>query len=106
MKKKLLIFLLAIFFQVSCVAKPIEFNTIIALTMGDRACYVDFTDKDGKRYVEMTDFEICEQKALVNRQVIFTYTKENVMAAECQGNPECTKSETVNWISSIKTIDK
>lgn len=106
MKKKLLIFLLAIFFQVSCVAKPVDANTITALTMGDRACYVDSIDNKGKTQVEMADFEICEQKALINRQVIFTYTKENVMAAECQGNPECTKSETVNWISSIKTIDE
>ena len=106
MKKSLLIFLLAVFFQVSCVAKPIESNTVIALTMGDRACYVDFTDKNGKRYVEMANFDICEQESLINRKVIFTYTKDNVMAAECQGDPECTKSEAVSLISSVKMIDE
>jgi hypothetical protein len=108
MKKIILTTILALFvgFSVSCAKKPIKANIITSFSAGDRACYVDSIDNDGKTHVEMANFEICEREELINRKVIFTYTEENVMAAECEGNPECIKSETVKIISSIKTVDE
>ncbi len=106
MKKSLLILPLTVFFQASCVAKPIEANTVIALTMGDRACYVKFKDNNGGTHEAMANFEICEQENVLHKKVIFSYSETRVMAAECQGDPECTKSDTVKLISSIRMVDE
>ena len=106
MKKSLLILPLAVFFQVSCVAKSIETHTVTALTMGDRACYVTFLDNQGKSHEAMADFEICEQENILHKKVIFSYSEGKVMSMACQGDPECTKSETVKIISSIRIVDE
>ena len=101
-----MIILFGICFQSVGMAKPIETYTVTTLTMGDTACYVGFTDDKGKLHEEMAVFEMCEQEKFKNKKVIFSYIEENVMAAECQGDPECTKSDTVKLINSIKIIDE
>lgn len=77
-------------------------GTITAMQAGDVACYIEFSADDGKQYKEMATFELCEQRTLINQKVRFSYRKESVMAADCEGDPECSRSDSVWLISEIK----
>ncbi len=73
---------------------------------GDVACYLTLEDDDGEPFTEMAAFEICEQQAqLVGQRVALSYTLENVLAAECQGDVDCGKSDRVALVTSAKLLD-
>jgi uncharacterized protein YecT (DUF1311 family) len=75
-------------------------GTVRSMVAGDRACYVVFTDDEGRSHEEMADFAICEQTALLGKRVRFEWDIASVQAASCQGNPDCRDSETVALIRS------
>ena len=78
-------------------ALPAE-GVVTAVVNGDVACYVTFTANQ-KSYTQMADFSLCEKKAsLIGKPAQFTYRAEKVMADECQGDPDCKKTKTVNLI--------
>lgn len=81
------------------------FGTVTALNAGDVACYVTLRDDRGATFEEMARFEICEQANLVGKRVALTYSLQNVMAPECQGDPSCKKSRTVPVINVAKPIN-
>lgn len=84
-------------------ATKIAVGTVTSLDNGDIACYVHLRDDSGKVFTEMADFDICFQKpSLIGKRVTLTYKLEKVMAASCQGNPDCTKTDTVPLIVSAK----
>ncbi len=72
--------------------------TITELQAGDVACYVTLTDAAGATRNEMANFEICEQTSLVGTPVTIRTEMGNVMAASCQGDPDCPDSESVRLI--------
>lgn len=72
--------------------------TITAMQAGDVACYVTLTDAAGATREEMAAFEICEQTGLVGTPVTIRTEMGNVMAASCQGDPDCPDSESVRLI--------
>lgn len=77
---------------------------IKGLTPGDTACYVELRNARGKRSEEMASFELCEQTKLIGQRVRLTRKPERVMAASCQGNPDCTKTQTVNLIVKAEKV--
>jgi len=80
-------------------------GVVVSLEAGDVACYVTLKDDAGKEFNELADFSICETKpSLVGKRVALTYKLEKVMADECQGNPDCTKTKTVALIIAAKVI--
>lgn len=87
-------------------ATKIAVGTVTSLDNGDIACYVHLRDDAGKSFTEKADFDICFQKpSLVGKRVTLTYKLEKVMAASCQGDPDCKATETVPLIvtASIAT---
>jgi len=80
----------------------VTIGTVLSMEAGDRGCYVEFTDNNGKNHSEMAAFEICEQTDFIGKKVKFSYTKESIMASSCAGDPECTQSETVWLINDMK----
>lgn len=78
-------------------------GTIRGLQSGDVACYVTLGTDKGEQVSEMAGFEICEKQDLVGKKVSLTWEEANVMAAECQGDVDCGKSEKVWLIASVKT---
>jgi hypothetical protein len=78
--------------------------TVKELQAGDVACYLTLKDDQGAEFTEMADFEICEQQSLVGKRVKLTYTLGNVMADECQGNPDCTKTRKVALVTAAKVL--
>lgn len=79
---------------------------VTGVEAGDVACYLTLEDADGESFTEMAAFEICEQQEqLVGKRVALSYAMENVLAAECQGDVDCGKSDRVALVTSAKIID-
>lgn len=79
---------------------------VTGVEAGDVACYLTLEDADGESFTEMAAFEICEQQEqLVGHQVALSYAMENVLAAECQGDVDCGKSDRVALVTSAKLLD-
>lgn len=79
-------------------------GVVRSVEAGDVACYLNLTDERGVAFTELAEFEICEMPALVGKRVTLGYTLGNVMADECQGDPDCTKTRTVALVSSVKVV--
>lgn len=75
------------------------------LQAGDVACYLTFKDDKGVEFQELADFDLCEKESLRGKRVALTYTMGNVMADECEGNPDCTKSKRVALVTALKSLD-
>ena len=68
------------------------------LTAGDRACYAEVEDANGERRSDEAAFELCERRELVGRRVRLRRERAQVPAKACQGDPGCTRSDTVELI--------
>jgi hypothetical protein len=79
-------------------------GTITELQAGDVACYITLKDDQGAEFTELGDFEVCENQSLVGKRVTLTYELGNVMADECEGNPDCTKSKTVALVKTARPV--
>lgn len=74
---------------------------LISLTPGDVACYADI-EVDGELRNEMADFSICEQgEAWLGQPVLYAWTEAQVLAADCQGDMDCGRSDTVTLIDRM-----
>ncbi|HEX3530093.1 MAG TPA: hypothetical protein VH988_23785 [Thermoanaerobaculia bacterium] len=78
--------------------------TVTGLQAGDVACYLTLKDDQGVEFSELGDFPICEKRSLLGKRVKLTYMLGNVMADECQGNPDCTKTRRVALVTGAKVL--
>ena len=79
--------------------------TLKELQNGDAACYVVVVDGTEEKSLP-GDFELCkggqhDASALVGKRVTFTTRKQNVLAASCEGNVDCGKSDEVDLVVTI-----
>lgn len=81
---------------------PATTAVLRSLTLGDRACYVTLEDAQGLTREEMGRMELCELTALVGQSVSPSYGEEAVAAESCQGDPECTQTETVRLLIELQ----
>lgn len=77
-------------------------GTVKSMQAGDVACYVDLIGDDGKIYQSMANFEICDKTRLIGKRVNIFYEQGNIMAASCNGDMDCRRTETV-WIINKMT---
>lgn len=76
------------------------------LTSGDRGCYPEFQGADGKDFTIVGDFELCpgggrDATPLIGKKVTYSTEKAKVLAASCQGDMDCGKSDVVDLVSTI-----
>lgn len=75
-----------------------------AAQAGDVACYLTLTTDDGPQEL-MATFDVCPEPdtehPLVGQTVTVTFERGSVMAASCEGNPDCPDSEEVDLVNSI-----
>lgn len=71
---------------------------------GDVACYLQLEDEAGQSFHESAVFELCEDPALIGRRLKLSYTIENVLADECQGDVDCGKSDQVVLVSAARVL--
>ncbi|HEX6747256.1 MAG TPA: hypothetical protein VF092_08135 [Longimicrobium sp.] len=81
-----------------------EVVTIRGLTGGDRACYVDLEGTGVARSPQEAAFAVCERKELVGRRVRLSRMRTWVLAASCEGDPECARRDTVDLIVSAEPV--
>lgn len=72
---------------------------------GDVACYLTVDRGKGDETLK-GDFDLCPNGAydatsLVGQKVKIATRKDKVIAASCQGNPECKDTETVDLVVAI-----
>ncbi|MGB0695041.1 MAG: hypothetical protein ACPGOY_05290 [Rhodospirillaceae bacterium] len=84
------------------VAMAQETGTLQQTVYGDIACYLTLTDADGKPFEVMADFDLCEQDDLIGRRVVLTFETLSVMAASCEGDPECQDTEEVPLATAMR----
>ncbi|MBV9108810.1 MAG: hypothetical protein JO306_05360 [Gemmatimonadetes bacterium] len=78
--------------------------TIRGLTGGDRACYVDLDSAGVAKPQQEAEFTLCERRELVGKPVRITRKRMWVLAAACQGDPECARRDTVNLIVAVRAV--
>jgi hypothetical protein len=80
-------------------------GTLRALDAGDTACSVTIETPDGEVMMP-AGFELCpggerDATALIGQAVTWTTEKGNVLAAECEGDMDCGKSDEVELIVTL-----
>jgi hypothetical protein len=80
-------------------------GTLVSIEQGDIACYVTI-ENGGTSETMDGDFELCpgggrDASGKIGKQVTLTTEKSSVQAASCQGDPECTATETVDLVTRI-----
>jgi len=78
--------------------------TLVSLQMGDAACYVVLRDENGEDQM-LADFPICEMTHAIGKTVRFTTDEQSVMAASCEGDMDCTDTESVIMITSMQVVE-
>ncbi len=87
-------------------AATTEIVTLAALENGDRACYVRVVKADGSEASLEGDFELCkggghDATALIGKRVTYTTKQAKVLAASCEGDMDCGKSDEVDLVITI-----
>lgn len=90
------------------VASPTAAGPVVTLKdlqNGDRACYVVVDTGAGEQSIE-GDFELCagggkDATSMIGTRVTYTTEKANVLAAACEGDVDCGKSDQVDLIVTI-----
>jgi len=90
-------------------AGKLKVVTLKALENGDRACYVIVETTEGEQSLA-GDFSLCEggdrdATALLGQEVVYTTAPGKVAAVSCQGDPECTDSDDLDLVMTIKPAD-
>ncbi len=82
------------------------FGVVKRLDSGDVSCVMTLEDDRGREFTEQGDFDLCFQKpSLLGRRVALTYGMANVLAAECQGDVDCRKSERVALVTKARIVE-
>ncbi len=71
---------------------------------GDVSCYLMLEGDDGETFYESAGFDICEDTGLINKRVRLSYSIENVLAAECEGDVDCGKSDQIVLVNAAKAV--
>ena len=78
---------------------------VTAMEAGDRACMVTLRTDAGAAQTVFADYSVCDSDAIEGRRVQIEYAPDEIMAASCDGDPECLDSETVALAVVATPID-
>jgi hypothetical protein len=81
-----------------------EVATVRGLTGGDRACYMDLEAGGAVKGQQEAAFELCGRQELVGKRVRVERRRSWVLAASCEGDPECARRDTVDLIVSAEPV--
>lgn len=104
MKQKITLLVLLTLIPTITFAQTPNPVTIKSTTAGDVACYLEVTDANGVEHSLVADFSICDRTDLNGKKATLTYSKGNILADSCQGNPDCSESKTVDLVRTVDII--
>lgn len=79
---------------------------MVSIEMGDRGCYMSIVDDRGVTTREIADFDLCAPNPPPKgRRLALTWRVERVLAASCQGDVDCKKSDIVPMIVGARPLN-
>jgi hypothetical protein len=86
-------------------AKAPAQGVLVSAEAGDIACYLGIRDESGQSRRWMAEFELCEgARARIGRRYALTWREGNVQHPDCQGNPDCRRSQRVLLVVGLKPL--
>ena len=70
-----------------------------------RACTLTLRTDGGGTETVNADRSVCDSDVIMNRRVQIDYQEDTVVAASCQGDPDCLDTETVALAVVAEPID-
>lgn len=95
--------LIAFIQTVLAATPPVQEGVIIDSSIGDTACYLDIQDAKKETYSVDAGFELCEPH-YKGKQVKLQWEEANVLAADCNGDMDCGRFETINLVGSATPV--
>lgn len=77
---------------------------LLEAVSGDAACYLQLQSDSGETFDESAVFELCDDPALIGQRLKLSYSVENVLAEECQGDVDCGLSDQVVLVSGARVL--
>lgn len=82
--------------QVTIAGQTVPRRAVVTdVEAGDRACSLTLRTDDGGSTTVFGDFSLCETNGLMGERIQIEYAPDDILAASCQGDPECLETETV-----------
>lgn len=86
-----------------------ETVTLVEVSQGDAACYVVVKDAAGNEQTHPGTFDLCpgggaDASNYIGFPVQLTFGKANMMAASCEGDPDCPDTEEVEAVMTITPV--
>lgn len=79
--------------------------TLVNATSGDTSCLLQLRDERGATMDEPADFELCEEpRRFAGRRVSLSWGFANVLAASCQGDVDCGKSDRIALVTAMAPV--
>ena len=76
-------------------------GTVLQMTNGDIACYIDIQDVGGRKHTLSADFSLCEKpEKFLNRRVKITYERAKV--SDCESAEPCGKTRWEMLVVRLK----
>ncbi len=72
-----------------------ETGLLTDLENGDISCYLALKPEGGEPVYVSADFALCEQTDLIDSTVRLVYEEASVLAASCEGDMDCGKSDII-----------
>lgn len=88
-------------------AKAPAQGVLVSAEAGDIACYLGIRDDTGQSQRWMAEFELCEGAAArIGRRFAFTWREGQVQHPDCQGNPECRRTQRALLVVGLKALPR
>ncbi|MEM0961425.1 MAG: hypothetical protein AAGK21_02640 [Bacteroidota bacterium] len=78
---------------------------VTGMESGDLSCYLSLRTDGGAEETVFADYSVCDSDAIVGRRVQIEYQPGEVMAASCEGDPDCLDTDRVALAISAEPID-
>lgn len=74
---------------------PPASGQLLRMEAGDVSCYLHLRTALGSVEIVHADFELCDLTSLIGERVAMRYKAANVLAASCEGDVDCGRSDRV-----------
>ncbi|WP_412060742.1 hypothetical protein [Rubrivirga sp. IMCC45206] len=80
-------------------------GVVTDIESGDRSCYITLRTDTGATETVHADYSVCDTNVIKGRRVQIEYVPDTILAASCEGDPDCLDTETVALAVVAMPID-
>lgn len=78
---------------------------VTAIENSDQSCFVTLRTDTGAEETVHADYSLCDTDGLEGRRVQIAYAPSTILAASCEGDPDCLDTEAVALAVAADVID-